>query len=81
MFPDNAGPWKLSVHGGEATVEPAAAGKAPRAIPIGALSSMFSGSLRVPDAVRLGFMAAEDPAVPALAQLLSGPDPWSPIFF
>ena len=80
MFPENAGPWKLSVRGGEASVEPAA-GEAPRPIPIGALSSMFSGYLRVSDAVRLGLLAAEDPAVPALGQLLAGPDPWSPIFF
>jgi predicted acetyltransferase len=80
MFPDNNGPWRLIIVQGRARVEPAAEGRT-RPIPIGALSSMFSGFLRVPDAVRLGFLDADDPSVSALQAALAGPDPWSPVFF
>ena len=52
-----------------------------RPLSIGILSSLFTGSLRVPDAVRLGYLDGSDPAVPALQQLLAGADPWCPFFF
>ena len=52
-----------------------------RPVPIGALSAMYSGYLRVHDAVRLGYFDENDPAVPFLSRLLSGPDPWCPFFF
>jgi hypothetical protein len=42
---------------------------------------MFTGYLRPVDAVRIGFLHADDPAVEALDAMLSGPDPWSPLFF
>jgi predicted acetyltransferase len=80
QFPDNAGPWRLVVRGGEATVEPARDADV-RPLPIGVISSMFSGFLRVPDAVQLGYLARDDPSDPALQQLLAGPDPWCPFFF
>jgi predicted acetyltransferase len=80
QFPENAGPWRLVVRAGEASVEPAKDAEVPR-LPIGLLSSLFSGFLRVPDAVRMGYLARNDPAVPALQRLLSGADPWCPFFF
>lgn len=80
QFPENAGPWRLVVRGGDASVEPAP-GAATRPLPIGVISSMFSGFLRVHDAVRMGYMDRNDPAVPALQQLLAGADPWCPFFF
>ena len=83
MFPDNVGPWRLLVERGAATMAPAD-GDVPAAsppIPIGSLSSMFSGYLRTHDAVRLGLLAADDPAVESLGHLFSGPDPWCPFFF
>src|SRR5439155_1321122 len=79
MFPDKAGPGRLSVGEGEVTVDPvspAEAARSPRPIPVGAFSAMFTGFLRVADAVRLGILDRDDPATPALARLLSGPDPW-----
>jgi len=54
---------------------------ASRPIPIGVLSSMFTGYLRAPDAARLGSLDADYPAVPALASSFDGPDPWCPFFF
>ena len=42
---------------------------------------MFSGYLRPVDAVRLGYLDGDDPAVEALGAILSGPDPWCPFFF
>ena len=80
QFPENAGPWRLAVRAGKASVEPAADADVPR-LPIGILSSVFSGYLRVPDAVRLGHLDRNDPAVPVLERLFAGPDPWCPFFF
>jgi hypothetical protein len=42
---------------------------------IGALSAMFSGYLRPHDAVRVGLMDVDDPAVESFATLFAGPDP------
>ncbi len=80
QFPENAGPWRLIVRGGEASVEPARDDDV-RPLSIGILSSLFTGFLRVPDAIRLGYLDASDPAVPALQRLLAGADPWCPFFF
>ena len=52
-----------------------------RPLPIGAFSSMFTGYLRPVDAVHLGYLDRDDPAVGALDAMLSGPDPWCPFFF
>ncbi|MGZ5349287.1 MAG: GNAT family N-acetyltransferase [Actinomycetota bacterium] len=80
MYPDNAGAWHVSVSGGRASAE-RLDGHDRQALPIGVLSSMFSGYLRAHDAVRLGYLDADDPAVDALAAIFDGPDPWSPFFF
>ncbi|MGZ8661356.1 MAG: GNAT family N-acetyltransferase [Actinomycetota bacterium] len=80
MYPDNAGAWHVSVSGGRASAE-RLDGHDRLALPIGVLSSMFSGYLRAHDAVRLGYLDADDPAVDALAAIFDGPDPWSPFFF
>lgn len=79
-FPDNDGPWRLTVRHGEPSVETTDRG-AGRAVPIGILSSMFTGFLRVPDAVRLGYLDRDDPATRSLMQLFAGADPWCPFFF
>jgi predicted acetyltransferase len=79
-FPENAGPWRLIVRAGEAQVEPAPDARV-AALPIGILSTLFTGFLTVPDAVRLGYLRRDDPAVPGLQQLLAGRDPWCPFFF
>ena len=62
LFPDNAGPWRLRVERGAATMSREAAGHGGSPIAIGALSSMFSGYLHPADAARLGLLAADDPA-------------------
>ena len=80
MYPDNAGAWRISVRAGRATVE-RVGDHARRALPIGVLSAMFTGYLRPHDAVRLGHLDADDPAVEALSAIFDGPDPWSPFFF
>jgi predicted acetyltransferase len=79
-YADNTGVWHVRLSAGEPKVERGSSHDS-RPIPIGAFSSMFSGYLRPVDAVRLGFLAAHDPAVGALEAMLSGPDPWSPLFF
>ena len=79
-YRENAGPWRLIVSGGEAKVEPTER-NARRPIPIGALSSLFTGYLRAADAVVLGVLDADDSVVPAFASMFDGPDPWTPFFF
>jgi predicted acetyltransferase len=79
-FPDNDGPWRLTVRDGEARVE-AADSASDRALPIGILSALFTGSLHVPDAVRLGYIGRDDPAAGTLERLFAGADPWCPFFF
>ncbi|MEP6973016.1 MAG: GNAT family N-acetyltransferase [Actinomycetota bacterium] len=79
-FPENAGPWRLVVRDGVANVEPAPSVNV-RPISVGILSSLFSGFLRVPDAVRLGYLDPGDPATGALERLFAGSDPWCPFFF
>ncbi len=79
-FPENAGPWRLTVHGGEAAAEPAPDARV-EPMQVGILSTLFSGFLTVPDAVRLGYLRRDDPAVPGLQLLLAGSDPWCPFFF
>jgi predicted acetyltransferase len=81
LFPANAGSWRLTVHGGEAKVARESGSPGPKPLAIGALSSMFSGYLRPWDAVRLGLLDADDPAVEAFATLFAGPDPWTGLFF
>jgi predicted acetyltransferase len=79
-YPENAGPWRIELRGGQASVSEAGShGRRP--IPIGVLSSMFSGYLSPHDAVRLGHMDADDPAIGRLAAMFAGPDPWCPFFF
>lgn len=80
-WPENAGPWRIEVRGGVAKVTPADAAEAPRPIPIGTMSSMFNGWLRVPDAVQLGVLDPDDPSLEGLEAMFNGPDPWCPIFF
>ena len=80
LFPENRGPWRLAVKEGAAEVTPEEEA-GPRPIPIGALSAMFTGYLRVADAVRLGVIDGDDPAVPSLAVMLDGAHPWCPFFF
>jgi predicted acetyltransferase len=79
-YPENAGPWRIELAGGQPTVG-VADSLDRRPIPIGVLSSIYSGYLSPRDAVLLGHMDADDPAVEALAAMFAGPDPWCPFFF
>jgi predicted acetyltransferase len=79
-YAENTGVWHVRLSAGEPKVELGSSHDR-RPLPIAGFSSMFSGYLRPVDAVRLGFLDADDPAVGALDAMLSGPDPWSPLFF
>lgn len=80
LFPENRGPWRLTVKDGTAEMTREDV-PGPRPIPVGALSAMFTGYLRVADAVRLGYLDADDPAAAGLSAVLGGPHPWCPFFF
>ncbi len=79
-YAENTGVWRLRLSNGEPKVELGSSHDR-RPLPIGAFSSIFSGYLRPVDAVRLGYLDGDDPAVEALGAMLSGPDPWCPFFF
>jgi predicted acetyltransferase len=79
-YPENTGPWRITVSTGEAKIGPAGHHDR-RPVPIGALSSLYTGYLRPRDAVALGLLDADDPAVEAFSLMLSGADPWSSFFF
>lgn len=79
-FPDNRGPWRLVVEEGKVQVS-SAEGANVRPIPIGTLSAMYSGFLSPSDAVRLGLIDGDDPAVPVLARLFAGSPPYMLDFF
>ncbi len=75
MFPDNRGPWRISAEGGKVEVS-SATGARVRPMPVGILSAMYTGFLSPFDAVRLGLIDGDDPAVPVLARLFAGPAPF-----
>jgi predicted acetyltransferase len=79
-FPANQGPWRNVARDGvvEVTEVP---GADIRPMPIGTLSAMYTGYLSPFDAVRLGILDRDDPAVPVLAQLFAGPPPYLLDFF
>ena len=79
-YTENTGVWRLQLSGGESKVGPGSSHDR-RPVPIGVFSSMFTGYMRPIDAVRLGYLDADDPAAEALGAILSGPDPWCPFFF
>jgi predicted acetyltransferase len=79
LFPENRGPWRVLARDGSVTVEPAGSGRGASAIPIGALSSIFSGFLSPFDAAALGLI--EPDIAPFLARLFAGPSPWMHDFF
>jgi predicted acetyltransferase len=81
LFPSNAGPWRLDVRGGAATVVPVEDAPSSRPLSIPALSSLFSGYTRAHEAVRLGWLTPGDPLVDAFTSLFAGPDPWTGFFF
>ena len=75
MFPENRGPWRVVAEDGKVSVTEAD-GVRVAPIPIGTLSSMYSGYLSPHDAARLGLIDGDDPAVPVLARLFAGPAPY-----
>jgi predicted acetyltransferase len=80
-FPENRGPWRIAATDGKVEVTPAPSAPAASPVSIRALSAMFTGYLSPFDAVRLGLMEREDPAVPLLARLFAGPSPFMLDFF
>jgi predicted acetyltransferase len=78
LFPENRGPWRVTVADGMASVEagPRSEGTS---VSIGTLSSIYSGFLSAWDAAALGLI---DPSMaPALASVFGGPAPWMHDFF
>jgi predicted acetyltransferase len=80
LFEANRGPFRIAAKAGTMTVEPAERATGDP-IPVGLLSSLFTGYLSTDDLVRLGVASRDDPALPVLGRLFAGSPPWSPDFF
>lgn len=78
-FEANRGPWRLVATDGHVTVERVE--RAGTTIDVRALSAMYTGFLAPADAVRLGWLAPEEPVVTFLSSLLAGPAPFMLDFF
>ena len=80
LFPENRGPWRVVASEGDVRVERATGARTRmRPIPIGTLSSIYSGYLSAFDAVALG--TVEEDVAPGIARLFGGPAPWMHDFF
>jgi predicted acetyltransferase len=79
LFPENRGPWRVVAEGGVVSVWPAPEAGRVQPISIGALSSLYAGSLSAWDAVAFGLV--DEAAAPALGRLFGGPAPWMYDFF
>jgi predicted acetyltransferase len=77
---ENRGAFRLTADGGKLGVERTDV-SGHRPVPVGALASMFSGYLPADAAVQLGYLDADDPAVPFLRELFAGSPPWMYDFF
>ena len=80
MFPENRGSWRLEADGGKVRVSRVDGGESPP-MHIGALSAIYTGHLQPMDAVRIGWLEDDDPAVPLLSVLFAGPAPFAYDFF
>lgn len=80
LFDDNAGPWCLEVAGGKARVGPTTASPGDP-LPIGLLSSLYSGFVSPFDLVALGAINPGDPRIAPLTEIFAGPTPWMPDSF
>jgi predicted acetyltransferase len=78
LFPENRGPWRVSVSEGSASVESGSSSGGPP-ISIGMLSSLYTGFLSAWDAAALGLI--EPSMAPVLSSVFGGPAPWMYDFF
>lgn len=79
LFPENEGPWRIEVGGGQAKVFP---GEQPDAtVDVQLLASIWASMHRARDAARLGGLQATEPAIDALELIFGGPLPWIADFF
>jgi predicted acetyltransferase len=79
LLPENAGPWRIEVSGGQAKVLP---GDAPDAtVDVQTLASIWSSLHRARDAARAGGLDATQDAIDALELIFAGPLPWLADFY
>ena len=79
LFPENEGPWRIEVGGGQAKVFPAEQADATGDVQTWA--SIWASLHRARDAVRIGGLEATPEAIEALELIFGGPLPWIADFF
>ena len=84
MFEDNTGTFLLEAGQGKVRVgrHPVTGGASSgAAIPIGALTAMFTGFVTPSAAAAMGLIDPDHPALGLFERLFAGPAPWTPDFF
>ena len=79
LFPENEGPWRIEVGGGQAKVFPAE--QADATGDVQAWASIWASLHRARDAVRIGGLEATPQALETLELIFGGPMPWIADFF
>ncbi|HEX7877811.1 MAG TPA: GNAT family N-acetyltransferase, partial [Candidatus Eisenbacteria bacterium] len=76
LFPENDGPWVLSVEGGRGHVVPG--GRGSFRVSIRGLAPLYSGFLRAGVLAAIGWVNAPSDELATAASLFDGPAPWTP---
>jgi predicted acetyltransferase len=79
LFPENEGPWRIEVGGGQAKVLPA--DQADATGDVQTWASIWASLHSARDAVRLGGLTATEDAINTLDLIFGGPMPWIADFF
>jgi predicted acetyltransferase len=80
LFPENTGPWRLTVEGGQGRVEEARGAEdgAGLRLSIGALAPLYSGLFSASALQARGAIEGPTAAVAMADTLFAGPEPWMP---
>ncbi len=79
LLPDNNGPWRLQVAGGDGEVS--RGGRGELQLTIGGLVPLYTGLFTPQQLQTMGYLTASAAAVAGASQIFAGPAPWLPDFF
>jgi predicted acetyltransferase len=81
LFPENGGPWRLTVEDGTGTVEPAPGAEPDVVVAAGGAGPLLTGRASPRRLASLGLLRGTAMGVGAATRLFAGPAPWMPDFF
>jgi predicted acetyltransferase len=81
LFPENAGPWRLTVEDGTGAVEPAPGAQPDLTVAAGGAGPLVTGRASPHRLASLGLLRGTGSGLDAASRLFAGPAPWMPDFF